>query len=496
MTDPRQPPTFFVSDDGESTKGPYVMAQIHSMWSRGVLTALALYWHDESQEWRPLRELLAPSSAPAPAPPASEPRPIPILPHPIAPPAATAPSPAPPALPPRSPLPPLVAVAGDTTGHPWLRLFARYIDLQIYALVSALLLALLLQILSSPPRPWSDNWNTLSMGAFFFVGMVGEGLFLTIGGCTPGKWLFGLRLTDLQGRNITAQISNRRFIAVLWRWIPLALLFCGPLAYRDLTRTGSTKWDKRLQCRVEHAPQGALRTLLGLLLIFFFVGSSILLGVRLRADERNAIAATQPFPTLTLAAPPAPPTSSPASSRPSIAATRPAPLPGYHWVNPANDQDFRQRKDAPPAAQGSQTAPPASTAPPPAASPRQNRILYASAVTGTDGKLHFENPGEQDAIVKMIDADTGRKILAFFIRAQSHFDMKDLPRVNYQVVFSFGQTILTTGNKDNFADPTLSTQYNGRLDCKTSNELSLTLPPYPIGNPDYKVIQFGDFNKL
>jgi len=39
-------------------KGPYSLSQLKSMWESGTITSDSLYWNTESEEWKPIKELV------------------------------------------------------------------------------------------------------------------------------------------------------------------------------------------------------------------------------------------------------------------------------------------------------------------------------------------------------------------------------------------------------------------------------------------------------
>lgn len=43
---------------GEQQSGPFVQAQIRSMWANGVVTADTLYWYEGLADWQPIQEIV------------------------------------------------------------------------------------------------------------------------------------------------------------------------------------------------------------------------------------------------------------------------------------------------------------------------------------------------------------------------------------------------------------------------------------------------------
>lgn len=103
---------------------------------------------------------------------------------------------------------------------PWRRLFSRWLDLQLY-------LGLWLAVLS-PFRTCADSPSVpdLSLWLGFFTMLFLEPLLLSRFKCTPGKLLFGLRVSnDLGGRLSYHQAFTRTWKVMLWGMGLNVLLF-------------------------------------------------------------------------------------------------------------------------------------------------------------------------------------------------------------------------------------------------------------------------------
>ncbi len=48
----------YIFNRGEQS-GPYMLAQVESMWLSGTILADALYWHEEQQTWQPIVDLFS-----------------------------------------------------------------------------------------------------------------------------------------------------------------------------------------------------------------------------------------------------------------------------------------------------------------------------------------------------------------------------------------------------------------------------------------------------
>ncbi len=96
--------------------------------------------------------------------------------------------------------------------HPWMRLFARGVDMTIYQ--TAAYLVVLLGFRQGLALPAVVNW-LLSLVLLAFTFLV-EPLWLHFWGWTPGKWLFGLKLRDKNGDKLTLSQAWHRGWRVAW----------------------------------------------------------------------------------------------------------------------------------------------------------------------------------------------------------------------------------------------------------------------------------------
>ncbi|RYD49048.1 MAG: RDD family protein [Verrucomicrobiaceae bacterium] len=99
-----------------------------------------------------------------------------------------------------------------------------------------------------------------------------EALLIHYTGTTPGKWLLGLKVTNLDGSRLDLAASTRRSLRVMllgvgFGWSILAV-FCQTLSYFTAKRLGSTLWDHTGGHRVNAAPLNPLR-LIPFIFIFF-----------------------------------------------------------------------------------------------------------------------------------------------------------------------------------------------------------------------------------
>jgi uncharacterized RDD family membrane protein YckC len=99
-----------------------------------------------------------------------------------------------------------------------------------------------------------------------------EALFLSLGGTTPAKWIFGIRITTATGENLSyGQALQRAFLVFVQGegfGITPVTLFTRFFAYRRLTRTGTTLWDTSAGSIVTHKKWGIIRAISSVFVIF------------------------------------------------------------------------------------------------------------------------------------------------------------------------------------------------------------------------------------
>ena len=101
----------------------------------------------------------------------------------------------------------------------WQRFFARYLDVTLYHAFWVTLLPLLGYNLFRNRNGGAMLVQVLSLLTMFFL----EPLLLHIFAATPGKWLFGLRVTDGDGGKLTYEAAINRTAFVFWYGIRLDL---------------------------------------------------------------------------------------------------------------------------------------------------------------------------------------------------------------------------------------------------------------------------------
>ncbi len=159
-------------------------------------------------------------------------------------------------------------VAGEP--HPWLRWFARIVDMTITAFILGIVVGIL--------APNSTIFNS-SLGTsvlVLLVWMVVEPFVLTHFENTPGKALLNIRLKTTDGRSLKLdqafQRSARVWFFGMGAGLPIVSLFTLVTSYNKLKKEGITSWDKVGDFSVTHGPIGMGRMVaIGLFIGFYFL---------------------------------------------------------------------------------------------------------------------------------------------------------------------------------------------------------------------------------
>lgn len=159
--------------------------------------------------------------------------------------------------------------------HPWRRLFARTVDIQILGLLNMTLFSMLIGVFS-PPRVLGSYLKMLEnpiVGAIvvYLLWLPVEALSLSLLGTTPAKWVFGIRVLKPTGEKLSYSASLKRS-ALVWvigegLGIFLAMSIAQYISYRRLTQTGTTYWDANVGSVVTHKKWGVCRTIASIALV-------------------------------------------------------------------------------------------------------------------------------------------------------------------------------------------------------------------------------------
>lgn len=137
---------------------------------------------------------------------------------------------------------------------PWQRFFARLLDAQIYRSLWVLILPALGFNMLKSSRGGVLFLELLTLGTMFLL----EPLLLSRFGTTPGKWLFGLRVTSPDGRKLTYAEGRERTAYLFWYGIRLNLpffrLYRLYVSYTDEQQEKELPWEDRSEQTIrDHA---------------------------------------------------------------------------------------------------------------------------------------------------------------------------------------------------------------------------------------------------
>lgn len=169
-----------------------------------------------------------------------------------------------------APAPALAAKGAQV--RPWVRYWARMLDVLVFSLPSGVVIGVFWPELiasSDPGSDWALGLIILLVWAFV------EPLCLSVFGTTPGKTLFRISLRLRSGQKLDYSAALARSLKVWLRGmgmgLPLVSLFTLIRAYGKLKRGGSTSWDIDWGFEVVHRPVGVGRTLVGIAFFVIFI---------------------------------------------------------------------------------------------------------------------------------------------------------------------------------------------------------------------------------
>jgi len=251
--------------------GPWSVSALHDRVSAGLVGADTLVWTDGLADWTPFNEVFAAdASLRRPlegqgtlAPPGAEPVVV-----------ATAIDPELPGT------PPLVEEGRTIVPQPWVRWFARILDMWTVAFVFGAVLAA-----AGREMPGGQLGDTL---AVMLLIVPFEAAWQSSLGTTPGKSLLNVRVRERDGQRLSWPRALRRAIDV---WlvgmacgIPLVSLLTMSRQYSALRRDGIATYDAREGFVVTHGPVTRGRAVFLTVLVVVLM-SLLVIGVAATADK-------------------------------------------------------------------------------------------------------------------------------------------------------------------------------------------------------------------
>lgn len=214
------------------TDGPYPLEQLQDMLDRGAVTFDDTVWVEGTENWVPLNQVEGIYLRPAPEPGSA-----------------------------------LVEEGPQT--RPWVRYWARSIDsLLIGTAVAVPFGAILPEELNN--RLVDQLIQFLALALWIPI----EAALIAAFGCTPGKALLRIRVTNKNHTNLSFNQALSRSLGVWLKGlgtglIPIVTIVTNFMAYRRLSDKGVTSWDEDGRFKVTHRQVGIVRALI---VIAIFVG--------------------------------------------------------------------------------------------------------------------------------------------------------------------------------------------------------------------------------
>ncbi|TDK24379.1 RDD family protein [Luteimonas aestuarii] len=157
------------------------------------------------------------------------------------------------------------SVQADPDVRAWPRYFARMIDIFVFSFALIAIVVLYIELVHADVALVDRllgvfegvGGTVLSNVVSPVMAIVPVALLLACGQ-TPGKWLFGIRVRDREGRRIGFLAALRReamiYVRGLGLGLPLVTLYTLATSFGDLKNEGTTHWDRALGLQVSHAP--------------------------------------------------------------------------------------------------------------------------------------------------------------------------------------------------------------------------------------------------
>lgn len=165
---------------------------------------------------------------------------------------------------------------GNKSAHneirPWSRYWARFIDYSFYLVLGIIFMIVMLAVFGGSQTGYtigSAIWFAVFLGGWVLI----ETSLISSIGTTPGKWLFKVKVRNLDGSILSFKQALKRTVHVWFSGtglgIPLVCLCTHIGSYNKLTSSGITAWDENGGYQVSTKKLGVVRTIIAVTLIFF-----------------------------------------------------------------------------------------------------------------------------------------------------------------------------------------------------------------------------------
>src|SRR5262245_48291433 len=222
-----KPPMLIHVRRGYGTDGPYSLEQLRDMLDGGAVTFDDIVWVEGTEGWIPLNEVEGIYLRPAPE---------------------------------LGGAPALVEEAPQT--RPWVRYWARSIDIALICIIVGIPIGAFL-----PDGLNNRLVDQLIQFLAVTLWIPIEAALIATFGCTPGKALLRVRVSDKNGSNLSFGQALSRSFGVWWQGlgtglIPFVTLATMLFAHNRLSNNGVTTWDRGGRFKVTHRKVGIVRTLI------------------------------------------------------------------------------------------------------------------------------------------------------------------------------------------------------------------------------------------
>lgn len=160
----------------------------------------------------------------------------------------------------------------------WLRWIARQLDLYWLMIFTSFFYGLLGHLLGQPEI---FKYVGIQILLTFWLLVPIETIWIRLAGTTPGKWLFGIKISDASGHRLSWRRAWSRSARVLAHAYWFVIVPFGPLighlkAYSDLSTRGATRWDQLAQSNVAHGPlrKASLTLVISIMLALQVLGTT------------------------------------------------------------------------------------------------------------------------------------------------------------------------------------------------------------------------------
>ena len=227
----------------ESSDGPYSIEQVQDLIAQGMLRLDDWAQVEGESQWQPLHEIPDVHFKPPPGM------------HP----AFEVPDEAP------------DAIADGPQVRPWIRYWARTLDTLVFAVGVGAIFAVI-----APEAIETRATERLLEFIALILWIPIEAAFISSFGATAGKALLRINVVNPDGSKLSYPQSLKRSFNVWLRGmgigIPLVSIISMILAYKSLTNSGKTSWDRIGGYRVRHREIGTVRGTIAIIILVALLG--------------------------------------------------------------------------------------------------------------------------------------------------------------------------------------------------------------------------------